>query len=51
MEILCKSNPEDLIIFNGGQIFFNGEYVRKSIDLIDGFFMKGKYSAGLIEPE
>ena len=39
------------MIFYGRQIFLNGEYGRKSINLIDGFSMEDKYLVGLIELE
>ena len=39
------------MIFYGRQIFLNGEYKRKSVGLIDGISMEGKYSTSLIKPK
>ena len=39
------------MIFYGRILFLNGEYGRKSANLIDELSMEGIYSTGLIEPE
>ena len=39
------------MIFYGRKIFLNGEYGRKSVGMIDGISMEGKYLTSLIEPK